>query len=127
MERKDKLLLLVLSVILVVSVIVVFSNDNNPLQGKIRGGVYKPGISADADRAVNQAQKVYQEKKDLGVDFSTGPCLTNDLLPDWVLDIAHSPRISLDDLPANQCQAYLEKRAKHFVELDPNGVVLRVY
>ncbi len=47
-------------------------------------------------------------------------------LPDWVCDIAHSPRQSeIDDLPENQCSAYREGRAKHFVEVDMNCNLIR--
>ncbi|MBI2022129.1 hypothetical protein HYS93_04625 [Candidatus Daviesbacteria bacterium] len=91
-----------------------------------RGSSYRPGLSKQYDQAVYYAQSVYRAKKKLGVDFSNGPCLTNDLLPEWVADIVHSPRESIDDLSENQCQAYLEGRAKHFVELDLDGNVVRV-
>lgn len=87
---------------------------------------YKPGVSLEYDRAVNQAQSLFSQKQKLGVDFSNGPCLSNDLLPGWVADIVHNPRQKIDDLPINQCQAYLEGRAKHFVELDLDGNVVRV-
>lgn len=124
-SRKNKLLLLSLSVILTVSLIVVFINNQNPFQKSSRS-TYKPGVSLSADRAANQAKKVYEEKKNLEVDFTNGPCLTNDLLPDWVADIAHNPRQKIDDLPENQCQAFTEGRATHFVEMDANGNILQV-
>lgn len=126
MQRETKLLLLCLVVILTASLSTLIINNQNPFEGKIKG-TYKPGISAEADRAVNQAKKVFQEKQKLGEDFTDGPCLTNDLLPDWVADIAHKPRQKIDDLPQNQCQALLEGRATHFVEMDKNGIVIRVY
>lgn len=88
---------------------------------------YKPGIVSENDRAVSQARKLFNEKKGLGMDFSNGPCLSNDLMPNWVADIAHDPRRAIDDLPENQCQAFREGRARHFVELDQNGDVLTVY
>lgn len=119
-----KLLLVTLVVIITTAFIVILSDPNNPLSGKPKDS-YKPGLYSDVDRAVNQATKVYQEKKQLGEDFTDGPCLTNDLLPDWVADIAHSPRIKADDLPQNQCQAFREGRARHFVEMDPYGSVIR--
>ncbi len=87
---------------------------------------YKPGVYAEYDHAVNKATKLYQDKKQLGVNFSKGPCLTNDLAPDWVADIVHNPRTKEDDLKQNQCQAFLEGRAKHFVELDIDGNLVRI-
>jgi hypothetical protein len=58
-------------------------------------------------------------------DLSAGPCLSNNLIPDWVADIAHNPRQAVDDLPANQCSAYREGQAHHFVELDLDGNLIR--
>lgn len=79
----------------------------------------------EIDTAVNQAKLLYRERKDQGQDFSDGPCLSNALMPDWVLDIAHSPRQSIDDLPQNQCPSFREGTASHFVELDPEGNLIR--
>lgn len=91
-----------------------------------RQNEYKPGISYGADQAVAQALALYSAKKKGGIDFSDGPCLTNDLLPNWVVDLVHRPRQPIDDLAENQCQAYLEGRAKHFVELDLEGSLVRI-
>ena len=125
MVSREKLLFVVLGVILIVSLAVVLINNQPLLEGKLKSS-YKPGLSYDQDQAVTQSKKVYQDKQKLNINFEEGPCLTNDLLPDWVVDIAHNPRQKIDDLPANQCAAFLEGRAKHFVELDPQGNVIRV-
>lgn len=87
---------------------------------------YRPGIFPEADNAVNQARYIFKIKKDSGVSFKDGPCLSNDLLPNWVADIVHDPRQPIDDLFENQCPAFLEGRAKHFVELSPEGNLIRV-
>src|SRR5947199_39878 len=86
---------------------------------------YKPGANRELDNAINQAHYTYQLQKSQGVNFKNGPCLTNALIPDWVLDIAHNPRIPTDNLGANQCSALLEGKAHHFVELDPDGNLIR--
>lgn len=122
---RGKLLILVLAVIAVVSLTIVYVHEANPFNQAIKGK-YKAGLNDDIDNAVKKAKDVYKNRMDSGTDFSSGPCLSNDLLPDWVVDIAHNPRQKLDDLPENQCQAYLEKRATHFVELDLDGEVIRV-
>lgn len=85
------------------------------------GGVKK----SDIDTAVNQAKYLYQMKRSQSEDLSFGPCISNALMPDWVADIAHSPRQTIDDLSANQCPAYLEGRARHFVELDLEGNLIK--
>lgn len=85
----------------------------------------KGPTKGEIDTAVNQANYLYSQRKKLGEDFSNGPCLSEALLPNWVLDISHSPRTPIDDLPQNQCQSFREGRSKHFVELDIDGNLIR--
>jgi len=39
-------------------------------------------------------------------NFEDGPCLSNNIIEDWVCDIVHSPRNSADGLAINQCSYY---------------------
>jgi hypothetical protein len=87
---------------------------------------YVPGRWPEADTAINQAKHLYTITKVSGADFSDGPCLTDALLPGWVADIVHSPRTPEDDLPKNQCSAFINGTATHFVELDTEGNLIRV-
>ncbi|MBI2595437.1 hypothetical protein HYW46_01735 [Candidatus Daviesbacteria bacterium] len=119
MKYNLKLMLLTLAVIILVTLVIF-------LTSKRKESNYKPGVYTEQDTAVNKAQLEYERRKNLGVDFANGPCLTNDLLPGWVADIAHTPRQKIDDFPENQCSAFREGRAKHFVELDPDGNVIKV-
>jgi hypothetical protein len=123
MDFRAKLFTAFLLVIVLVSGSILLINRKDSLTDT----TYKPGVSTQVDTAVNQAQLVFQRKKALGVDFSEGPCLTNDLMVGWVVDIVHNPRQPIDNLPQNQCPAYLEGRAKHFIELDTNGNLIRVH
>jgi len=81
---------------------------------------------ADKDMAVAKAKELWRVQFQLEENLSNGPCLSNDLIPDWVADIAHTPRQTLDDDPTNQCPAYISGTAHHFVELDPEGNLIRV-
>lgn len=85
----------------------------------------KGPTKTEIDTAVNQARYLYSQRKKLGEDFSNGPCLSEALLPGWVVDIAHNPRQPIDDLPQNQCLSYREGKLKHFVELDIDGNLIR--
>ena len=87
---------------------------------------YKPGSFPGADTAVNQAQHFFKLRSETGESLENGPCLSNDLMPGWVADIAHNPRQAIDDLPENQCAAFIQGKATHFVELDLKGEVIRV-
>lgn len=77
------------------------------------------------EKAIMLAQQAYQEALARGAPLSRGPCL-GAIMPGWVVDIAHEPRQTIDDKPENQCAAYREGEAGHFVELDPQGNVIRV-
>lgn len=112
---KSLLLTLTLTVILITAYLTLAINSGLP----------KSASKSDIDTAINQAKHLYRQRKDQGIDFSSGPCLSDALLPGWVVDIAHSPRLPIDDLSQNQCPGFLEGRSKHFVELDPDGNLIR--
>lgn len=114
---KLTLLLISLSVVLI-GAFIIYKTQNTD--------TYKVGLWAEADTAVNQAQHFYQIKKLDGDDFRDGPCISNNLMPGWVADVVHTPRASSDNLPENQCPAYVTGTAKHFVELNMEGQVVRV-
>ena len=82
---------------------------------------------SERDQAVAQAQEAFDQARTSGVDLATGPCIAESLtgLPDWVVDVAHDPREDVDDEPANQCQRYRDGEASHFVELTPEGKLIR--
>ena len=73
---------------------------------------------------LKNALNLYLSKKQAGVDFSNGPCLGK-IADDWVLDIAHNPRLPIDDRDENQCAEYRNGSAHHFIELDPTGNLIR--
>lgn len=118
MDFKLKLFLGFFTLILAITLIILWINTEKK--------EYQPGISEEFDMAVNQAQLVYRQSIKRGDNLKSGPCLTNALMPEWVVDIVHSPRTPEDDLPSNQCKAFLEGSAKHFIELDVDGNVIRV-
>jgi hypothetical protein len=75
--------------------------------------------------AIKRAMELYRQKVAEGVDFSSGPCLALEIVPDWCVDIAHNPRQENDDLPENQCASFRAGEVHHFVELDPQGNLIR--
>ena len=85
------------------------------------------GIGEDErSRAIDAAEAAFAAH---GPDFDLdrGPCIAEQLdgLDDWVADVAHDPRTAVDDQPANQCRRFRSGAASHFVELDPDGNVIR--
>ena len=82
---------------------------------------------SDNDKAVAAAQSAFKRAEAGGQDLSDGPCIAEQLpgLSDWAVDIAHDPRQAVDDQPANQCQSYRNGQTHHFVELTPEGQLIR--
>lgn len=111
---KEILLIIAFSVIVLSATLTLLFNPSKNTTSK-----------GEIDTAINQARYLYELEKSRGRDFSKGPCLSNALLPGWVADVAHSPRENLDDLIENQCAAFVEGTAAHFVELDIDGNLIR--
>jgi len=96
-------------------------------------------LSSDELKVIEICKKACEARvKNYGVD-NEGKCLLNPVpnYPDWVCDIAHSPRLPIDSLCENMCSEYKEYktlcpnatsvgRASHFVEVDPNCNLIRV-
>lgn len=113
----SKVLLLTISLVVVVITAIATYTLNSNSQKSVK--------KSELDVVVNQAKYLYRLEKEKGRDFSAGPCLSNALMPGWVLDVAHKPRVPSDDLPENQCSAFREGTAAHFVELDTDGNLIR--
>src|SRR6187200_2071527 len=74
-------------------------------------------------RAVKEAREAFVKADLTPAELRRGPCVAERLpgLPNWVVDVAHDPRVAVDDLAQNQCRRYREGEAGHFVEVDPGG------
>jgi hypothetical protein len=90
------------------------------------GGGDEPS-QAERSQAVGQAQVAFRQIEGTGQDLSRGPCIAEQLpgLSDWAADVAHDPRQSVDDDPANQCSSFREGQTHHFVELTPEGNLIK--
>ncbi len=77
------------------------------------------------DSIVSKCVSLCQNARN-NTNLSNGPCLSNNIAPGWVCDVAHWPRQPVDNNPENQCPAY-GKTAHAFVEVDPNCRPIREY
>jgi hypothetical protein len=66
-----------------------------------------------------------REAKAAGQNLSDGPCLSNEIVEDWVCDVAHDPRQDVDDDPSNQCENY-GVGASHFIEINEYCTFIRI-
>ncbi len=60
------------------------------------------------------------------LNLTNGPCLSNEIIPNWVCDVVHNPRTAVDNLAENQCSAFLVS-ANHFIEVDTECNFIRAY
>jgi hypothetical protein len=100
---------------------------SRPDHGRLRGKRVRAGQPERSRQSGRPGAGPYDEFAGTGADLSVGPCISESLpgLPDWVVDIAHDPRQSIDDVPENQCQRYRDGEAEHFVELDEDGTLIK--
>jgi hypothetical protein len=89
-----------------------------------------PGCGGDdvsgkeRDQAITAAKSAYRDAVARGEKLEAGPCIAENL-PDWVADVAHDPRQDIDDESENQCRRYRDGEASHFVELTPDGELIK--
>jgi len=88
----------------------------------LSGCINQTGTQTDVDKATSACMNECRAWLNSGKDLSNGPCLLNPApnTPDWVCDVAHKPRQNVDDDPKNQCSAFKEGRAHHFIEVNSN-------
>lgn len=82
----------------------------------------KPTGTSEKEKAELACVEECNNNLEKSTDLNDGPCLMNPIPnhPDWVCDVAHQPRETVDNDPKNQCSAYIEGKAHHFVEVDTN-------
>jgi len=84
-----------------------------------------PNKVADQQLLISRAGDLYKTAKQNNTKLDNGPCL-GAIDNGWVADIVHNPRTDVDNKSENQCDAKKWGNAKHFIELDLNGEVVRV-
>jgi hypothetical protein len=91
------------------------------------GGGGDSASQSEEARAVKEAREAFVNADLAPAELQRGPCVAERLpgLPNWVVDVAHDPRVAVDDLARNQCRRFRAGDASHFVELNPSGDVIR--
>lgn len=101
-------------------------NNMNPIYDQNNLDLIKK-LAEDQNKAYLECVKLCEESKSLD-NYSDGPCLSDAVgfkIKDWACDIAHNPRIEIDNDPKNQCKTILNGTANRFVELDENCAIIR--
>jgi hypothetical protein len=53
--------------------------------------------------------------------LESAPCLAEELVPGWSLDVVHIPRIEEDEFPENSCISFLNGDTERLIEYDTLG------
>ena len=71
--------------------------------------------------ALSLCESACRDALSKGRNLSAGPCLLDPIpkYKDWVCDVAHEPREAIDNLRENQCNAWHNGTANHFIEVTP--------
>lgn len=126
MSRVTSLLLIVIAgITLIAFSLYIWDRQAKPLTAQS----FPPDIDQDDQaKIMATARQMFDDAKAAGQNFDNGPCLgTVPGYANWVVDIAHNPRLPIDNDPANQCEAFRLGKAKHFIEFDLNGQVVKIY
>jgi hypothetical protein len=93
------------------------------------GCIRAPADVPKSDGPIQECFNLCKKELEKGIDLTNGPCIGNPLAeyPDYVCDIAHNPRKEIDNQQENQCSAFREGKAKHFVELDKECNFIKKY
>jgi len=89
--------------------------------------LFNMNAQSETDAAGKECEQMCRHVSSAGVDLESGPCLASPMTNyhNWVCDVVHDPRTNVDNQPENQCNAYLNNQAKHFVEVDTNCNLVR--
>lgn len=125
-----KLLIIILALgVVVVLFFGVFALKEKNGNQSYLGNLVNTKQQADVDVAkIKCIELCQQDKLNMSeIQFNDGPCLSGQIIPDWVCDVAHNPRQTVDNEEANQCAAYRQGQAHHFVEVNVNCNFIRSY
>lgn len=121
---KQRFLLLLIGIFLI-SGCVTAAKDSG-IAGKAQVLAEKAKVELQiANEATTKCQQLCQDSRS-SLDLEKSPCLSNAIIENWVCDVAHSPRTDADNLQENQCSAYQNQTAEHFIELDINCSLIRL-
>jgi hypothetical protein len=134
MNKATKIPIIAIVVLIIFAVTMFYLRGEEDTWVKDSRGVWiehgkpstKPAEAVKQEEVISRAKEIFlMIKKEDEESLVVGPCL-GQIEPDWVLDVVHNPRTTADDLSENQCLDYTNSTAKHLVELDLDGNVVRV-
>jgi hypothetical protein len=111
MQRKNAYMMIATGVFVIVAVFIVL----NPLAQQTNTSLYR-------EQCINDCLVVRANES-----IENGPCILNPIPgSNWVCDVVHEPRTETDNLPENQCSAFRNGKAVHFIEVNTDCEFLRM-
>lgn len=93
-----------------------------------QGAITESEILEATEAAFGPVNECIEACSKTTISLENGPCLLNPMSnPEWVCDVAHEPREDIDNQIENQCSAYREGKARHFVEVSPDCEFIKKY
>ncbi len=86
--------------------------------GLLLGYIYFWNVIAKKSAVAESCIALCKGQLNENESLSNGPCISNEIAFNWVCDVAHNPRQEIDNLPENQCEAFRNGTARHFIEVD---------
>ena len=107
-----------LIIILILSLILINACSNQKISNNFNQQIQEISVE---QKCIN----LCLEELNKNTNLDNGPCLSQEIEEDWVCDVAHSPRQSIDNIQENQCSSYREDLTHHFVEVTPECGFIR--
>ena len=117
---------LVIMALLILGIIASSCNNDKVLDATIKTTTMHKQSNDPVQLCIQLCMKARQQ----GINLSNGPCLSDIMQynsSEYVCDVAHWPRQSIDNNPNNQCKEYRQGLKKHFVEVTPDCRFIRKY
>ena len=83
-------------------------------------------VIANRSIALAKAKGLHEKAVAAGQDLSEGPCLAEEAIFDWSVDIVHIPRQGIDNEERNLCQKYMRGVTHHLIEMDGEGSIISI-
>ena len=81
-------------------------------------------LKGHKSNAIRQARRLLDQKLKSGYDLVNRPCLAEEIVSGWAIDIVSQPITDKDRMKENQCQLYLEGKVKNLIIMDEYGHII---
>ena len=127
-----RVFLIIIVALIIFASLFLFFRGNEDSWIKDERGVYikhgnpssVPDYVEEQTDAISCAFDLYDGVENNGIVFDS-QCIG--VCEGYAVDIVHVPRTEQDNLVENQCSDFREGNIKHFIELDKDGNIIRIF